>query len=275
VLANKVNPTNLSSVTGPLTQGMNFGINAAQQAFPTGMNLLSRAAQALGPVQNFFGGILGNRGQAMQAAAPAINQMNQGYAAQNAAQQALMPRGGGRSTLMAQMPYQQMGNILSYIQNLRNTAASGLQGVAGTMGGIGSSAIGGATQALNAATSAGSNLLQNAQLQQQLNRQTGGAIGNFLQSTVQQAMAGMGGGGNQGIPVASPQIPDMSNPANWPGGVVPSSIPGLPSTNVGIPSSGTWGAPVGVPGLPATTGAGYNILGPVQAPAAGTERFGF
>src|SRR5213592_1781670 len=110
--------------------------------------LLSLAPRTYGPVMDYWSRILsGNRGEMTSALAPEIEQIGQGYGTQTQAAANLMPRGGGRATLLSQLPYQQMGDIQRLMQTARPQAAQGLlqAGQSAIQGGIG--ALYGATGA--------------------------------------------------------------------------------------------------------------------------------
>jgi hypothetical protein len=208
-------------------------------------------------VLNYYSRLLaGDRGAMTQALAPNINQITQAYGAQQAAQNQLMPRGGGRATLMQQLPYQMGQNILSMFQNARNAAATGLTGAAGQIGQLGSSLIGGANQSLMASTSAGRDLLNMAYLQQQAGRKLGEQLGGGLGDALGKIFGGQVP--QQQSPVAWPELPNMGAPSNWPGG---------------IPSPSVWGAPTA--GLPVGTGNTPTILGPTMSPPAGSSVFNY
>jgi hypothetical protein len=246
-LANKATGVNPGGVTTPLTQGMNLGITNAQQLMPQGTGLMTNAAQAMNPVLNYYGSLLsGDRGAMTQLLAPQINQLNQAYQAQLGAQNQLMPRGGGRAGMLGQMPFMQTQNLLNLFQNVRSGAAQGMGQAAGQLGQLGANLIGGANQALGAATSAGRDLLYYQIQQQAANRGLGSSIGGIAQ---QIAGGLLGGGGNPmgGINVGS-VLSSMP-------------LPGIPGSGMALPNPelpGTTLPPA--PGIPGVTPQAPPIL---------------
>src|SRR5881396_3537107 len=102
-----------SKLAGGLSPEQRQAYNLTNQAGQMGLGaagpLLRQGQSAYGPVMDYWSRILsGNRGEMTSALAPEIEQIGQGYGAQTQALANLMPRGGGRATLLSQLPYQQM-----------------------------------------------------------------------------------------------------------------------------------------------------------------------
>src|SRR3989442_11615400 len=94
-------------------QAQTIGLGAGSQ-------LLGLAPRTLNPTIDYWSRILsGNRGEMTSALSPEINQIGEGYAAQQQAAANLIPRGGGRATLMQNLPYQQMRDVQTLMQTAR------------------------------------------------------------------------------------------------------------------------------------------------------------
>jgi hypothetical protein len=165
-----------------LGQGMQAGYN-------TSNTLSNLAGRAYNPVMDYWSRILsGNRGAAMSALAPEIARMGSQNTAEMKAASELMPRTGGRATMMQQMPFQNMQNVQSMFQSLRPTAA-------GQLGTLGGTLQANATNALNASTNAGRSIMDEELARQKASREAGGAFGGGL-FDVLSGMKVFGGKGN-------------------------------------------------------------------------------
>ena len=165
-----------------LGQGMQAGYN-------TSNTLSNLAGRAYNPVMDYWSRLLsGNRGAAMSALSPEIARMGDQNTAEMRAASELMPRTGGRATMMQSMPFQQMRGVQSLFQSMRPQAANQL----GTLGGT---LQANATNALNASTNAGRSIMDEELARQKASREAGGAFGGGL-FDVLSGMKVFGGKGN-------------------------------------------------------------------------------
>lgn len=160
-------------------QALGLSNQAQQQGINTGSQLMSLAPKTYGPVIDYYSRLLsGNRGEMTQALAPEINQIGEGYGAQTQAAANLMPRGGGRATMLQNLPYQQTRDVQSLMQTARPQAAGGLLQA-------GNAAVGQGIQALYGSTGAGQTILQNEAARRKADRELGGQLGQGIYSLFQ------------------------------------------------------------------------------------------
>lgn len=153
---------------------LNLDAQAQQQGLDTSKNLIGMGTQATQPVLNYWSSILsGNRGQVTSAMAPEISRIASGYKAATDTSTALMPRGGPRADILADMPYRQQRDVSTLLQTARPQAAAQL-------GGMGMSLLSGGVNSLIGSTSAGRDILTQQQQQQQLEATRGAAAGKGL-----------------------------------------------------------------------------------------------
>lgn len=150
----------------------------ASNAGNTGMGFLGNAGKAFEAPTSYYSSILsGNPADIAGALSPQISQLNTGF--NNARRQVdqFAPMGGGRSSTLANAPFQQASAITNLISQARANAAQGLTGIAGTEGGLGANLLGvsntGAAELGNLST-------QQQQFQYQQNQLTGQAIGRMI-----------------------------------------------------------------------------------------------
>lgn len=149
-------------------------LNTSQNASNTGMGFLSNASTAFQAPTSYYSSILsGNPADVSGALAPQISQLNAGYAQGRNQVDQFAPMGGGRSSVMANLPFQKASAITNLISQARQAAAQGLTGIAGTEGGLG-------TNLLSVGTGAASNLGDLSTRQQQFSYQAGSNIGSAL-----------------------------------------------------------------------------------------------
>src|SRR6516165_2006402 len=160
-----------------------------QSGYDMSQTMSNLAGKSFNPVVDYWSRILsGNRGAAMSALAPEIARMGSQNTAEMKAASELMPRTGGRATMMQQMPFQNMQNVQSMFQSLRPTAA-------GQLGTLGGTLQANATNALNASTNAGRSIMDEELARQKASREAGGAFGGGL-FDVLSGMKVFGGKGN-------------------------------------------------------------------------------
>ena len=118
-----------------------------------------------------------------------------------------MPRGGGRATLMQNLPYQQLRDVQTLMQTARPQAAGGLLQA-------GNAAVGQGIQALYGSTGAGRSILESEAYRRAADRTLGQQLGTGLFSLF-QATPGRGGGLMeilQGLFNQGPTGPGYSSP---------------------------------------------------------------
>ena len=172
-----------------LSQGMQAGYNTS--------NMLSGlAGRSFNPVVDYWSRILsGNRGAAMSALSPEIARMGDQNTAEMKAASELMPRTGGRATMMQQMPFQQGQNIQSLFHSLRPQGAMQLGQLGGTL-------QSNATNSLMASTYAGRTLVDEELARAQASREAGSGFGKGLFDTLSKFKV-FGGAGFPGKPATT------------------------------------------------------------------------
>lgn len=155
-------------------------LKTSQDAAQRGGTLLDTSTGALNPALNYWTNILsGNRNAATYAMQPEINTANQQFANARNQVSTYAPMGGGRSAIMAQLPFQQSSLISNIITQARPQAAQNLAQTGLGIGNLGS-------QLYGTASNAGNSLLNYglAQRQQAYNFGSGTAqgVGNLLNS---------------------------------------------------------------------------------------------
>ena len=170
-------------------QANNLLNSASQTALNTGGSYLTGSQGAFQAPTSYYQSILsGNPASVSGAIAPELNQSNQGYANARAQLNTYAPMGGGRSSQITQLPFQQQGAITNMISQARQGAAQGLTGIGGAEGQIGASLLGTGAQAANAF---GTQAYQQNLLATQLGLGVGGALGSIISGGI----AGAAGGG--------------------------------------------------------------------------------
>ncbi len=161
----------------------------AQIGSDSGSQMLRLAGQSYNPVVNYWSKMLSpNRGDMTAALAPEINQISEGYGAQTRAASELMPRGGGRATLLQDLPYRQTRDTTTLLQTARPQAAKGLLDA-------GTSAANTGVNALYGSTAAGRSLLDYSAAKRASDQAMGSQIGGGLFSLLK----GSGVNGDTGI----------------------------------------------------------------------------
>lgn len=114
------------------------GFKTAEGLQPYATNFLQKGTDTFAPSVDYWSRILsGDRGEIMNAVGPEVGRIAAGY--QSAARQVgqFAPMGGGRSTLLAELPFQQNRDISSLIAGLRPQAAEKLSGIAAQLANLG------------------------------------------------------------------------------------------------------------------------------------------
>ena len=178
------------------TQNLQYG---------TGQNLIGMGTGAVQQPLNYWANILsGNKGLATSALAPDISRIGQGYQQAASTSAALMPRGGPRADVLANMPFQQQRDVSTLFQQARPQAASQL-------GQLGSGLIGQGTNALYASTAAGRDILQQQEALRQTEAERGKGVGAGLFSQFQQF----------GLPAIKQKFPGLFGGGGSTGGGTP------------------------------------------------------
>jgi hypothetical protein len=126
--------TGINQLIGAGDEGF-AGVNRLQ---PVAQNFLQQGSQTFQPSIDYWTKILsGDRSEITGAVAPEIGRISTGYdqAAKTAGQFA--PMGGGRSSLMAELPFRKAQDISTLISGLRPQAAQQLSGIAAQLSQLG------------------------------------------------------------------------------------------------------------------------------------------
>lgn len=175
----------------------------AANAGTTGMGFLGSSQQAFQAPTSYYSSILsGNPADVAGALSPQISQLNAGFAQGRNQVDQFAPMGGGRSSVMANLPFQKASAITNLISQARQAAAQGLTGIGTAEGGLGGNLLG-------ISSNAASNLGQLGTEQQQFQYQAGAGIGSAIGALLAGPLAGPlkglfgGGGGGGGSSAAS------------------------------------------------------------------------
>jgi hypothetical protein len=129
----------IEGLTGQQGQGILgaglTGAQAGQQQTQSGVNAAAPALQLLTQLTK------GDQGDVTQAAQPQIDQITQQFD-QIRNMISMQPRGGGKSTALAEAPFQKAGDIQRTEGTMRTSAAGQLGGLATNLAGIGLSESG-------------------------------------------------------------------------------------------------------------------------------------
>ncbi len=176
----------------------NNQLNAvAQNASNTGMGYLTNSANNFEAPTSYYSSILsGNPASVAGALSPEISQLNSGFQQGRQQVDQFAPMGGGRSALMAQLPFQKASALTNLISGARQNAATGLTGIAGTEGALGSGL-------LNTSATAANYFDQNAYNQHEMQLKNGTGIGSAIGSLLTSSglldkIGGLFGGGKGG-----------------------------------------------------------------------------
>lgn len=184
-----------------------------------GQGLLNLGTSNTNAGANFFKTILGGDQAATSSLLqPNIDQIRGGQQQALQAASTLMPRGGGRSGALFNLPLQANSQIQSLFNGARSGAASALPqigagqtSVGSGLFGLGNQALGMGAGALGTVGQLGGNLAQIGQTQQQLDQARASALGSGLfglatlplggfGGTALGALGGLFGGGGGGMP---------------------------------------------------------------------------
>jgi hypothetical protein len=139
-----------------------------------GLNLMNSGTGNLQQGTNFFSNILnGNQAEGAAALAPDINRIQQANQGTLQGVSTLMPRGGGRSGTLFDLPFQQNRQIQSLYNPLRSSAATNLAQ-------IGQGQIGAGTNLFGVGGNAAGQLGDLGQRQQQITNSMWSGLGQGL-----------------------------------------------------------------------------------------------
>lgn len=150
----------------------------AERSYGTGARAVGRAEEAWEPALGFFKALLYGDQEAMnQAIGPARSRIISQYDAARKQVAEFAPRGGGRSELLAELPFREAGEIGRLTQEARAGAAKDLTGLGALYGQLG-------TEELRLAEGATADSLRAALLkrQQEIAKKTdlGKGLGSLL-----------------------------------------------------------------------------------------------
>jgi hypothetical protein len=159
-------------------QANNLLNSAAETGLNVGGNFLRSSQNAFQAPTSYYSSILsGNPAAVSGALAPELSQLNAGYRNARTQLDQFAPMGGGRASMISQLPFEQQSAITNLIAQQRALAAQGLTGIGGTMGGIGANLVGIGT---NAAGIMGSQAFEQALRNQQVGQSVGQGIGSII-----------------------------------------------------------------------------------------------
>ena len=139
-------------------------LELAGQMQPFAASSLAKGLSGFDPVMDYWRRLLsGDRGTALEALGPQISALDEMYKGATKTSSELMPRGGGRSATMAELPYRHMSDVWNLLSGSRGKAAEQLGAVSGDLARTGTQLYGGAISGLGGAAS---NAAQMQQLQQ-------------------------------------------------------------------------------------------------------------
>jgi hypothetical protein len=171
----------MSSLFGPSKQQNALAsqeTSNASQGSQIASNLAPGGEEALGTAQNFWQSILnGNPAARAQQLAGTVNPIQSASRAAETSALEFLPRGGGQTQTLSQIPYQRANAVSTAETNLTAQAPNELAQ-------LGEAEIGGATSALNSSTGAASSALNFLTNEQQMQNASltslGEGAGSFL-----------------------------------------------------------------------------------------------
>lgn len=108
-----------------------------QGVLGAGLGQMQGGVNAMAPALSFLTSLVqGNQGAVTQAAQPEIDQITQQFD-QIRNMISLQPRGGGKTTALAEAPFQQAGNIARTEGSMRTNAAGQLGSLSSNLAGLG------------------------------------------------------------------------------------------------------------------------------------------
>lgn len=153
----------------------------AKTASGAGTDLVNLAGRSFSPVIDYWSRILsGDRGSMTSLMNPEISRIGEGYKTAAATSTSLMPRGGPRADVLAEMPFNQQRDVSTLLQGARPQAAVALGQTGAAAGGVGGNLISNSINALNSSTSAGRSMLDYTAQRRDADRATGTGLGRTI-----------------------------------------------------------------------------------------------
>jgi hypothetical protein len=153
------------------SEAQKFGTSSAQQ-------LLPQATASLGATERYYAPLLsGNRQSMLEAVAPEANTIISQYDTAKRAAAEFAPRGGGRTTTLAELPFSESGAITNLLNQVRPNAAGATADIGKTYGALASSLL---SRNTGAASSLLNYSLASRGQSYGMAEQMGGSIGSLL-----------------------------------------------------------------------------------------------
>jgi hypothetical protein len=158
-------------------------------AFGGGQQNLQMGQQNTGQAGNYFNTLLnGNRANTTAMLQPDINRIQGAQQGTLQSASTLMPRGGGRSGTLFQLPFQGNQQIQSLFSGARSGAAGQLGQLGLGQGGLGANLFGQATGGLNSANTANDSLVKAALEKQKQSQGIAGGLGQGVGQLASMAL---------------------------------------------------------------------------------------
>lgn len=138
IKAESVSGNSLDQITRSIN---NLLAGQGQQTFQAGSGILGQGGQQFGggmqtfkPSLDYWNSILsGDPTKVQQYIAPMAQQISDAYAGAKTSADTQLPVGGGRSATMANLPFQQAGEVAKLYQGMQPTAANAIDNIASQM----------------------------------------------------------------------------------------------------------------------------------------------
>lgn len=191
----------------PISQA---AVSSGKEALGTGMNFLNQFNNQAGKSGNWFQSLLsGNSANTTGALAPDINRIKDQNQTLLDSTASLAPRGGGRGSMLFNLPFKSSSQTSGLYNSARPAAATNLANLAGEYGsiGVGASSVGTnlfntGVGALNAGTTAANDYGNLSTAQQQFKYNAGVQAAQIIAAAI-AGMPGMGGSGGAAGRVAA------------------------------------------------------------------------
>lgn len=195
----KTDPTDLKSQSEQtLLQSQQKAMGLADKLAPQAQGFLDTTRSTLNPVIDYWSRLLGgDRSSITSLLSPELTRIGEGYNTARRTLFSLAPRGGGTSSLMAELPFAQQRDVSNLFATARPTAASNLLDVSRTTGALGTGLFDSTLSALSGSQRGASSALDALLQRRQQNIGIGEAVGKGIFSIVKLIAGGgdSGGGG--------------------------------------------------------------------------------
>jgi hypothetical protein len=197
-------PKGDQSILDANNQAMKDNLAMSGQLRQGGSDLVNLAGRSFNPVVDYYSRILsGGRSGLMSALGPQASNIGMGYQNARNTIASLTPRGGGRSTMMADLPFQQQKDVTSLFQTERAGAPAGLLQAGSQASNAGNNLISNAIQSMYGATSAGRTVLDYNAQKRAADREFGGKLAAPIYDLLKGLNIGKLGGGSKGSGTAT------------------------------------------------------------------------